>query len=99
MPRPQPRTDRVTLSALLTSGKLSGAQQKVFQGMYDDLMGGKIISLSEKQRLWADTLYNKLKIGDIRYAQRKAARARVQKEEAGKGLDSMPRPLKPPGRK
>jgi hypothetical protein len=67
--------------------------------MYDDLMGGKIISLSERQRLWADMLYRELKIGDMRYAQRREARARVQKEERGKGLDSMPRPLKPPGRK
>src|SRR5579864_6328608 len=97
MPKPQKRTDRATLSALLTSGKLTGAQQKVFQGMYDDLMSGKIIGLSPKQRLWADGLYDQHKLGDIRYAGRKEARARIHKAETS-ALDNMPKPLKPPGR-
>lgn len=97
MPKPQQRTDRATLSALLTSGKLTGAQQTVFQGMYDDLMNGKIIGLSPKQRLWADTLYEQHKLGDIRYAGRKEARARIRHEETS-ALDKMPKPLKPPGR-
>ncbi len=97
MPKPQPRTDRATLSALLTSGKLNGNQQKIFQGMYDDLMGGKVISLSPKQRVWADALYDEWKLGDIRYAGRKEARVRVRKQEQS-FLDTMPRPLKPPGR-
>lgn len=98
MPKPQARTDRATLSALLTSGKLSGSQQSIFQGMYDDLMGGKIIGLSPKQRLWADTLYEQFKLGDIRFAERKEARARIRQGEQT-ALDKMPRPLKPPGRK
>ncbi len=98
MPKPQTRTDRATLSALLTSGKLNGSQQRVFQGMYDDLMGGKIIGLSPKQRLWADTLYEEFKLGDIRSAERKEARARIRQGEQN-ALDNMPRPLKPPGRK
>jgi hypothetical protein len=97
MPKPQPRTDRVTLSALLTSGKLTGTEQRVFQGWYDDIMGGKRISLTPKERLWADSVYEKHKLGDVRYAGRKEARARIQKNERSL-LDSMPRPLKPPGR-
>ncbi len=65
--------------------------------MYDDLMNGKIIGLAPKQRLWADAIYEKHKLGDIRYANRKEARARIQKNEVN-FLDTMPRPLKPPGR-
>jgi hypothetical protein len=97
MPKPQPRTDRVTLSALLTSGKLNGHEQSIFQGMYDDLMGGKVIGLSPKQRLWADTLYEQHKLGDIRYAGRKEARARLQRNQVDL-LAALPKPLKPPGR-
>jgi hypothetical protein len=97
MAKPQPRTDRVTLNALLTCGKLTGAEQKAFQQMFDDLMGGKIINLSPKQRLWADSVYDKFKLGDIRAAGRKEARARVRQEETS-FFDKMPRPLKPPGR-
>ncbi len=65
--------------------------------MYDDLMNGKIIGLLPKQRLWADAIYDEHKLGDIRYASRKEARVRVRKEETN-FLDTMPRPLKPPGR-
>jgi hypothetical protein len=97
MPKPQPRTDRATLSALLTSGKLTGGEQTAFQGMYDDIMQGRRISLSPEQRLWADTVYNKHKLGDIRAASRREARVRVRYEETN-FLDKMPRPLKPPGR-
>jgi hypothetical protein len=97
MAKPQPRTDRATLSALLTSGKLTGSEQGVFQGWYDDIMGGKRIGLSPKERLWADSVYEKHKLGDARYAGRKEARARIRKDEVSL-LDKMPRPLKPPGR-
>lgn len=97
MPKPQPRTDRATLNALLISGKLTGTQQRIFQGMYDDLIGGKIINLTPKQRLWADALWDQHKLGDVRYNTRKEARARIQKDQTN-FLDTMPRPLKPPGR-
>jgi len=91
------RTDRVTLNALLTSGKLTGGEQRVFQGWYDDLMNGMKIGLTPKERLWADSVYDKHKLGDIRYEKRKEARVRITKE-TGSLLDQMPRPLKPPGR-
>ena len=97
MAKPQPRTDRATLSALLTSGKLTGSEQRIFQGWYDDIMGGKRIALTPKERMWADSVYDKHKLGDIRFANRKEARANIQKQERSL-LDSMPRPLKPPGR-
>lgn len=96
MPKPQKRTDRTTLSALLTCGKLTASEMRVFQGWYDDIMGGKLVGLSPDQRLWADSIYEKHKLGDVRFEHRKEARARVTKEE--RLLDKMPRPLKPPGR-
>lgn len=91
------RSDKATLNALLTCGRLTSSEQTAFQQMYDDLMGGKIIELSKKQRLWADSVYEKYKVGDIRATVRKEARARVQKPEKYP-WETMPRPLKPPGR-
>lgn len=78
MPIKTTRTDRATLNALLVSGKLAGAELKAFQGMFDDIVGGKIISLSKRQRLWADTLYEKYNLSEVRSAIRKEARARVE---------------------
>lgn len=97
MPRSQPRTDRATLNALLTSGKLTGTEQRIFQQMFDDIVGGKVINLTQKQRIWADSVFEKHKLGEVRQAVRKEARARIQKNETN-FLDNMPRPLKPPGR-
>lgn len=90
------RTDRVTLNGLLTSGKLSSSEKAAFQQMFDDLAQGRIIGLSQKQRLWADSLWQKYKVGDMVFAGRKQARVMVRQGEATL-LDKMPRPLKPPG--
>ena len=94
---PPQRTDKATLNGLLLSGKLSPDQQRAFQNMYDDLMNGKIVNLSKKQRLWADTLWQQHKVGDMVFNRRKEARV-LLKENAPLALDTMPKPLKPPGR-
>lgn len=91
------RTDKATLNALLTCGKLTSGEQTAFQHMFDDLMGGKIIELSKKQRLWADSVYEKYKVGEIRSLVRKEARARIQKPEKF-AWEVGPKPLKPPGK-
>lgn len=98
MPKPQRRTDRATLSALLTSGKITASEMTVFQRWYDDLMAGKKIELTPRERSWADDVYERHKLGDVRYAQRKEARARIDKEKVD-FLAKLPKPLKPPGRK
>jgi len=98
MPIKPTRTDRATLNALLTSNKLTRSEQVAFQQMFDDLVGGKIIELSKKQRLWADSVYEKHKLGEVRAAARKEARARVRTEDR-LPFENMPKPLKPPGRK
>jgi len=78
MPIKTPRTDRATLNALLVSTKLSTSERKAFQQMFDDLVGGKVISLSKKQRLWADSVYEHHNLSEVRAAARKEARANVQ---------------------
>lgn len=97
MPVKVVRTDRATLNALLTSGKLTGGELSAFQQMYDDLMGGKIIGLSKKQRLWADSVYEKYKLGEIRAQVRKEARARVHQAPPVYPWETN-LPKKPPGR-
>lgn len=44
---------------LLPMGKLAGGDKKAFQGMYDDLMNGKIVRLSNKQRVWVEGAYGR----------------------------------------
>lgn len=44
---------------LLPTGKLSGGDKRAFQGMYDDLVNGKLVRLSEKQRLWVSSAYGR----------------------------------------
>lgn len=97
MPMMPARTDRVTLNGLLTSGKLTSSEKAAFQQMFDDLAQGRIIGLSPKQRLWANSVWQKYKVGDMVYAGRKQARVMVRAEEAS-ALDKMPKPLKPPAR-
>lgn len=97
MPAKPTRTDRATLNGLLISGKLTSGEQTAFQEMFDKLVQGQIIELSPKQRLWADSVYEKHKLGDIRAESRRQARVKVRVKEAN-FLDAMPRPLKPPGR-
>ncbi len=71
------RTDRVVLNALLTCGKLSRGEHSAFQAMYDDVVSGRVINLSKKQRLWADSVYDKYKIGEMKSEKRKEARSRI----------------------
>ena len=77
-PRP-PRTDRIVLSAILACGKLTRAEQSSFQKMYDDLDAAKIIDLTKKQRLWADAVYDKYNVSELRAQQRRAIRARERR--------------------
>ena len=83
-PRP-PRTDRVVLNAILACGKLTRAEQSSFQQMYDDLEAARIIDLTKKQRLWADSVYDKYNVSELRAAQRRAIRARERRAIEPKG--------------
>lgn len=78
-PRP-PRTDRVVLSAILDCGKLNRAEQSAFQQMYDDINAGKVVDLTSRQRLWADSVYDKYNVSELRSARRRKLRAQEQKK-------------------
>ena len=78
-PRP-PRTDRIVLDAILTCGKLSRAEQSAFQQMYDDLESGALAELAKKQRLWADSVYDKYNVSEIRSARRRKIKAERDKQ-------------------
>ena len=81
----------------MSSGKLSPSEKRVFQEMYDKLATGHILKLSPKQRMWADSIYDKHDLDKERPPVKHIAvvdKSLVPKHP----LDSMPRPLKPPGR-
>jgi hypothetical protein len=90
------RTDNQILRGLLTlpEGKLSGSERRAFQAMYDDLVNGKFIKLSRKQREWAEAVFLKHDL------QMKPLPARVPptKDKRKVDLNFGPLPLKPPGR-
>lgn len=55
------KTDLQVLRALmgLPAGKLSGNEKTVFRRMFEDVNGGMVIGLSKKQRMWAESVYDK----------------------------------------
>lgn len=97
MPVKRVRTDSATLNGLLTCGKLTRAEQSAFQEMFDNLAQGMVIQLSPKQRIWADSVYEKYKVGEMVADRNRQARVKVKATKQS-ALDTMPRPLKPPGR-
>lgn len=86
------------LTALLglPLGKLSNAERKAFQQMYDLLATGGAIGLSHKQRQWADGVYDK---HDLDKPRAEGARKVTVKDPSRLSpLDNLPKPTKPPGR-
>ena len=92
------KTDLQVLRALLSMppGKLSTSEQSSFQAMYDQVATGRQLSLSQKQRMWADSVYDKHDLDKERPPARPVA---IKDKGLLTGLDSLPKPLKPPGRK
>ena len=54
-------TDLKLLQILLSlpMGKLSGPEKRAFQAMYDNLVNGKVVNLTKKQRWWLEDVYRK----------------------------------------
>jgi len=89
------------IRALLTLSplKLSRSEKRAFQAMYDDLINGKIIELSKKQRAWVEALFLKHKLENKELPAREVVK--VKRRDPGKKdglLDFGPLPKKPPGR-
>lgn len=93
------KTDLQVLRALLSMpvGKLTPAEKRVFQEMFDKLATGHILKLSPKQRMWADSIYDKHDLDKERPPPKRIAV--VDKSlSVTHPLDNLPRPMKPPGR-
>lgn len=92
------KTDLQVLKALLNMpmGKLSSSEKKSFQAMYDQLATGRQISLSQKQRAWADGVYDRHDLDKPRAEG--AKKIEVKDKSLLSPLDTMPKPTKPPGR-
>jgi hypothetical protein len=93
-----PQTDLQILRALLSlpQDKLYLSKKKLFQFWYDDLMNGKMVNLSEKQRTWAEDLFLENNLDRDRPPSKV-----IEVRDKGPGvifLDNMPKPLKPPGK-
>jgi hypothetical protein len=88
-------TDKETLQTLLGSGKLTPGETTDIQQSYDALVAGH--ELEPHQRMKANTLYDKHKLGEERV---QASRKRSQSKtgELLASFDAMPRPKRPPGR-
>jgi hypothetical protein len=93
------KTDLQVLRALLSmpAGKLTPSEKRVFQEMYDKLATGHILNLSPKQRMWADSIYDKHDLDKERPPARTIAI--VDKSLAVKHpLDKLALPKRPPGK-
>ena len=65
--------------------------------MYDKIATGHILRLSPKQRMWADSIYDKHDLDKERPPPKKIE-IKDKSLAATHPLDKMARPLKPPGR-
>lgn len=93
------KTDLQVLHALLSmpANKLTASEADAFQKMYDQMASGRQVALSLQQRLWADAVYDKHDLDK----ERPPARPVAVKDRSllAATIDTMPKPLKPPGRK
>jgi hypothetical protein len=103
MPTPtgaKPRSDRILLSSLLISGKLTSSEEKAFRSMLEALDSGQL-RLSPAQKLWAEQIYDKLRLDTKpvpKVVKSKTAKAAERRSEHPMDAVIANRPLKPPGR-
>jgi hypothetical protein len=92
------KTDLQVLRALLSLplGKLTASEQSSFQAMYDQVATGRQLSLSPKQRAWADGAYDR---HDLDKERPPARKVEVMDKSLLPSTPKSPLPLKPPGRK
>ena len=99
--KPEKRSDRLVLSALLTSGKLTSGEERAFRSMLESLDSGQV-RLTPPQRMWVDQIYDKLRLDQQAFPNKavKSKTAAAMERLNEHPLDRMmkTRPLKPPGR-
>jgi hypothetical protein len=81
---------------LLPAGKLSGGDKRAFQAMYDDLVNGKLVRLSVKQRAWVEGAFNRNNLAGKELPPREEGALVKHKEKVVLNFGPIP---KPPGRK
>jgi hypothetical protein len=93
------KTDLQVLRALLSmpAGKLSASEKRVFQEMFDKVATGHILRLSPKQRMWADSVYDKHDL-DKERPPPKNITVKDKSLSVVHPLDNLARPTRPPGR-
>lgn len=100
--KPAKRSDRLVLSSLLTSGKLTPSEEKAFRSMLEALDSGQV-KLTPPQRMWADEIYSKLRLDTKPEPSTvvKSKTAKAAERQTSHPFDEIikNRPLKPPGRK
>jgi len=92
------KSDRTVLSALMLSGKLTLTEERAFRSMYNSLERGQV-RLTEPQRMWADQVYEKLKLNEESKTS-KFKNLPKNSDVTTSPYDNMVknRPLKPPGK-
>lgn len=82
----------------MPTGKLSQSEKRVFQEMFDKVSTGHILRLSPKQRIWADSIYDKHDLDKERPPVKHIAVKDKSLTVMEHPFDKLPRPKKPPGR-
>lgn len=103
---PTMKEDIRMLAALLDSGKLTDDEHDAFSSMLSRLeehVGGRPVYLSEKQRKWVESVYNKLRLKDQEGCANLYSNG-VGHPDPNKPVkkypwELAPKPLAPPGRK
>ena len=90
-------TDINLLRALLGSKRLTGSQEKAFKGMLQDLVDGKLVSLTKGQKDWVVKV-----VADLNLEGKPVTLAPLPKPRKQVGgppsIFDQPLPKKPPGR-
>lgn len=96
------KSDIELLKRLITSDRLTNSQYGAFTGMLSKLLAGDSKELTGAQRQWAEDIYEKLDLQAEEGAQNLISSGRyvpTEEERLKKyGWETMPKPLKPPGR-
>ncbi len=96
--------DLQVLRALVQCEELEEEENAAFSDMYDRISSGRIQTLSNKQRDWAERVYYKHSLDKDEPSENLVSRGKIKvtaEERASlqEFLKSLgPRPLKPPGR-
>ena len=90
-------TDMTLLRALIGTKRLTASNEKAFKDMLQDMVDGRLVQLSRKQREWANKIFTDLGLHGKELKLSAAPTARKQ-VGAPPTVFEMPKPLKPPGR-